>query len=334
MNMKIRNILILTLLFILIIFSQEVRATVGGDCDVCHNLYPGMMEKTYTKKAFQYVQKNEFCVNCHSNITSDTIKNLGSNRVPVVHNTVLPVNSLAGGNFYYVGKDFGDRKGHNVYGIASSDMKFRNDPPGYNRKKDPSSIGYSHRENLMCAGSNGCHGDRNIDDPFLAIVGTHHAIDKPIDGSTTAKSYRFLKITSNTKGVTGFEDKDWNQKANSNKHNEYSKSIDMICISCHGSFHDIENNRSGWFRHPVGVPIPFKQGYEDYTIYNVNAPVARETLSTTSSSEINTGKDSVMCLSCHLAHAGPYDSSLRWNYENLYTNENGKNGCLICHMGK
>lgn len=78
----------------------------------------------------------------------------------------------------------------------------------------------------------------------------------------------------------------------------------------------------------------FKQGYEDYKIYNINAPVARETLSNTLSSEITTGKDSVMCISCHLAHAGPYESSLRWDYENLFANENGKNGCLICHMGK
>ncbi len=331
--MKLRYVFILTLLFLFICY-QNLNATVGGDCDACHNLYQGMMEKTYTKKAFQYVVRNEFCVNCHSNVTSDTIKNLGGNRVPVVHNTVSPIYSLAGGNFYYVGKDFGDRKGHNVYGIASSDMKFKNEPPGYSRGNDPSSTGYNHKENLMCAGSNGCHGDRNIEDPFEAIYGTHHAIDRPVDGSTIAKSYRFLKITSSTKGVTGFEDKDWNQKANSNKHNEYTRSIDMICISCHGSFHDIENKKGGWFRHPVGVPLPFKKGYEDYKIYNVNAPVARETLSNTSNSEINTGKDTVMCLSCHFAHAGPYDFSLRWDYENLFASENEKNGCLICHTGK
>jgi len=335
MDMRFKEILLsIILLFFLPVICQKSYATVGGDCDVCHNLYPGMMEKTYSKKAFQYVLKNEFCVNCHSNITSDTIKILGGNRVPVVYNSVPPINSLAGGNFYYVGKDFGDRKGHNVYKIASSDMKFRNEPPGYSRRNDHSSIGYNFRENLMCAGSNGCHGDRNIEDPFLAIIGTHHAIDKPIDGSTTAKSYRFLKNTSNEKGVIGLEDKDWNQKANSNKHNEYSKSIDVVCISCHGSFHDIENKQGGWFRHPVGVALPFKKGYEDYKVYNIDAPIAREILSNTSSSEINTGKDSVMCLSCHLAHAGPYDSALRWDYENLYASENGKSGCLICHMGK
>lgn len=332
--MKSRNVLLLTTIVLFVLFCKKVTATVGGDCDPCHNLFPAMMEKTYTKKAFQYVQKNEFCVNCHSNLTSDTIKILGGNRVPVVHNTVSPINPLAGGNFYYVGKDFGDRKGHNVYGIASSDLKFNNEPPGYNRTKDPSSIGYNSRDNLMCAGSNGCHGDRNIEDPFLAIFGTHHAIDKPIDGTSIAKSYRFLRITSNEKGVIGLEDKDWNQKANATKHNEYTKSIDIICISCHGSFHDIENGRGSWFRHPVGIALPFKEGYQSYKIYNIDAPIARDSLSNTSSSEIYTGKDSVICLSCHLAHAGPYDSSLRWNYDELEASDNRKNGCLICHIGK
>ena len=98
-------------------------ATIGGDCDSCHNLYPGMMEKTHTGKAFQYVLKNEFCVNCHSSANSETIKSLGGNRVPVVHNTVNPIHPLAGGNFRYVAKDFGDRKGHNVDGITSVELR-------------------------------------------------------------------------------------------------------------------------------------------------------------------------------------------------------------------
>jgi predicted CXXCH cytochrome family protein len=307
-------------------------ATVGGDCDVCHNIFPGMMEKTHTGKAFQYVLKNEFCVNCHSNTTSDTIKILGGNRVPVVHSTVPPINPLAGGNFFYVAKDFGDRKGHNVDGITSMDMKFRNLPPGYGRKSDPSYIGYDPQKNLMCAGSNGCHGDRNIEDPFASIMGTHHALDKPLDGSTIARSYRFLKNTSDMKGVTGIEDRDWNRKGSAANHNEYSKSIDLICTGCHGDYHNTEKKKGAWFRHPVGVPVPSRGDYLNYTSYNTDAPVARETLPAASGSDINHDRDSVMCLSCHVAHASPYESMLRWDYDKVTTE--GRGGCNICHSGK
>ena len=74
-------------------------AVVGGDCDACHVLYPGMMEKTYRAKPFEYVLKDTFCVNCHSNSTSDTIKMIGGNRVPVVFSNVKPVPSLSGWQF-------------------------------------------------------------------------------------------------------------------------------------------------------------------------------------------------------------------------------------------
>jgi hypothetical protein len=320
-------------LFFIAIFSDTTMAIVGGDCEACHNIFPGMMEKTYTGKAFQYVLKNEFCVNCHSSANSDTIKNLGGNRVPIVHSTVNPIRPLAGGNFYYVAKDFGDRRGHNVDGITSADMKFNGFPPGYTRMSDPSIIGYNPGKPLMCAGSNGCHGDRNIEDPFAAIVGTHHALDKPIDGSTTAKSYRFLKNTGKMKGVLGIEDKDWNQNSSTKNHNEYYPSIDVLCENCHGDFHGNNNKDTGhWFKHPTGVPLPLKSDYLKYTTYNTDAPVARKTAEKTPGPEMNHGSDIVICLSCHVAHASPYESMLRWDYDRLMTE--GKGGCLICHSGK
>jgi hypothetical protein len=89
---------------------------------------------------------------------------IGGNRVPIVFNNVKPVRPLAGGNFYYVARDFGDRKGHNVDGVTSIDSKFRGFPPGYDRSLDPSLTGYNPAKPLACAGSNGCHGNRNIED--------------------------------------------------------------------------------------------------------------------------------------------------------------------------
>jgi len=358
--MKRQITLILTILSLCILFilqpSKNSSAVVTGDCEACHGLYPGMMEEAEPGKPPQYVLKNVLCVNCHSNADRDTIKMLGGARVPVVYNTVSPVRPLAGGNFHYVAKDFGERKGHNVEAVTSMDDRFKRAPPGYDRLADPSIIGYNPEKPLKCAGSNGCHGNRNVEDPFDSIMGAHHADDSIIDGSTTARSYRFLKNTNNVKGVVGLEDDEWNQNRTSKKHNEYSASIDLLCASCHGNFHS--KNKTGkespWFRHPTDIVLPKSGEYTSYNpdvppplgnesqrpdrpdirIYSPDAPVGREKVPKSPSDEIKLGEDIVICLSCHVAHSGPYESILRWDYEAIIAGEEGKGGCFICHTGK
>src|SRR4030043_653355 len=213
MKRQVNRITVVILSLCILFISQlpeDSSATVYGDCEVCHGVYPGMTEEVEPGKS-QYVLKNALCVKCHSNSERDTIKILGGARVPVVFNTAPPVRPLAGGNFHYVAKDFGDRKGHNVDGVTSVDEKFRGFPPGYARTDDPSAAGYNPEKTLKCAGSNGCHGNRNIEDPFEAISGSHHADDSIIDGSSTAKSYRFLRNAGKVKGVLGLEDDEWNR---------------------------------------------------------------------------------------------------------------------------
>lgn len=315
-------------------------ASVSGDCENCHVLFPGV-----PKEDLPYT----LCIVCHSNSNAETIKMLGNSKVPIVNNTVKPEYPLAGGNFYYVAKKYGDRKGHNVDGIALTDSKFINTPPGYKREYDPSIVGYNNTNTLKCSGSNGCHGNRNIEDPFRAILGTHHAPDKPLDGTTTAKSYRYLKNTDKVDGVIGFEDEEWNKNSTSKKHNEYTVSIDILCASCHGSFHskDIDSKKGPWFRHPTGILLPAYGEYANYNpenpplperanvrIYNTDAPVGRKSPVQISSDEVKLGEDVVLCLSCHVAHSSPYDSILRWDYDAIFTGEEGKGGCLICHTEK
>ena len=334
--------------------SEDSHAAVYGDCEVCHALYPGMMEEVEPGKS-QYVLKNVLCVNCHSNSDRDTIKILGGARVPVVYNTAPPVRPLAGGNFHYVAKDFGDRKGHNVDGVASVDAKFRGVPPGYDRTSDPST-GYNPEKTLKCAGSNGCHGNRNIEDPFEAVSGSHHADDSIIDGSSTAKSYRFLRNAGKVKGVLGLEDDEWNQNSSSKKHNEYSPSIDILCASCHGFFHSREmtGKERPWFRHPTDIVLPGGGEYTNYNpdfppplgiesqrpdrpdirIYSPDAPVGRGKITGSPSNEVVPGEDIVICLSCHVAHSTPYASILRWDYDAIVAGEEIKGGCYICHTGK
>lgn len=347
----LKNLVLLFLSISILIFLHQSNsyAAVAGDCEACHALYPGMMEAAEPGKPAQYVLKNVLCVNCHSNNTQDTIKELGGAQVPVVYNSVPPRNSLAGGNFHYVAKDFGDRRGHNVDGITAPDAKFLGVAPGYMRIDDPSGIGYNPEKPLACAGSNGCHGNRNIEDPFESIVGSHHADDSVIDGSTTVKSYRFLKNTDRVKGVLGLEDSKWNQDASPAKHNEYSPSIDLLCANCHGYFHDkaMTGKESPWFRHPTGIVLPKSGEYASYNlgveplteipgirVYNPDAPVGRLKVPAAPSDEVKPGEVTVLCLSCHVAHSSPYESLLKWDYESIIASEGGEGGCFICHTGK
>jgi hypothetical protein len=345
-------ILFLCIIFLCFLFFPLIPEGNGAirsdDCEACHGLYPGMTEAVPGKPS-QYALKNALCVNCHSSSDRDTMKIVGGVKVPVVNNSAAPTHPLAGGNFYYVARDFGDRKGHNVDVITSPDATFNGVPPGYDRTSDPSTIGYNPMMTLKCAGSNGCHGNRNVEDPFGSIMGTHHADDTPKDGSTTAKSYRFLKNTSNVIGVLGLEDDEWNQNCSSKKHNEYSPSIDLLCASCHGDFHskDKTGKASPWFRHPTDVVLPKSGEYASYNpdvpppadrpgarIYNTDAPVGREKVPKLPSDEVIPGEDIVICLSCHVAHSSPYASMLRWDYDAIVAGEEGKGGCFICHTGK
>jgi hypothetical protein len=120
--------------------------------------------------------------------------------------------------------------------------------------------------------------------------------------------------------------------------NEYSsiivpnQSMTGFCITCHGEFHSTgtENGTSGAFlRHPSDYLLPSWGEYAHYE-ENVTAPVAYN----------DKGDPIVMCLSCHAAHASPYDALLRFDYAATTSNMRAgdrpdeKNGCLACHTTK
>ena len=122
-----------------------------------------------------------------------------------------------------------------------------------------------------------------------------------------------------------------------------------FCITCHSNFHSsgATNGASGAFlRHPSDYVIKDAGEYANYTTYSIHAPVARPvsffTNGMTPSSEVNPGQDMVMCLSCHVAHAGPYDGMLRFDYTALTSGMRAGNGnqthagqgCLACHTAK
>jgi len=126
------------------------------------------------------------------------------------------------------------------------------------------------------------------------------------------------------------------------------QSITGFCMTCHGSFHSsgVTNGTSGAFlRHPSDWVIPDRDEYAAYTTYDVSAPVARPHSvfvdGITPSATVTPGTDLVMCLSCHVAHAAPYDYMLRFDYAGMtaggyadIATATAEGGCLACHTAK
>lgn len=254
-----------------------------------------------------------------------------------------------------------------------TDFFLGNTPPGYNSSYDPSSGKYQTSyatDQIMCAGRNGCHGSRNTVGQLDAMKGTHHADDSARKFSasfdiTTAptsvgNSYRFLS------GVKGGEDSDWQQTTTTTNHNEYYgenfsersggsqtfatvDTISELCAECHGDFHasaKVQNAGSEWIRHPVDIVLPDTAPYTGYTVYSTQTPLGRQVLSgasasagvTRSNTPTDGSADTVICLSCHRAHASLYPDALRWDYNTMETGTNTAGivdtGCFRCHRAK
>lgn len=223
----------------------------------------------------------------------------------------------------------------------------------------------------------GCHGNRthrNNNYALGGIKGAHHdnvagTVDPDVTENRPGHGFRFLV------GVKGYEDPDWQATRSPGDHNEYfaldapiqmgcmgltschsgalnearppDGTISQYCATCHGNFHTLEttdNDGIGddaiapFIRHPTDLTIPSRDEYLDYTVYDLDSPVARTSVGGLSgpSSTVSPGADAVMCLSCHYSHAGPYDDMLRWDYTTMVAGggTTSPSGCFACHTTK
>ena len=350
-------------------------AKVSGQCSTCHTMHNSQngVPMAYDAKGNSVAAPNEDllrsdCVGCHSSTTAnETVK---SGVIPVVFDTAgYPSTPLAGGNFYYtsLGGSANDSKGHNVAGIAAADSILINGPPGFKTgvaKPDgfiQSGSGWGitswSGEQLNCAGAQGCHGDRSVENTssMSAVSGGHHGDDSVIDGTTVVRSYRFLAgikgVEMNTSGHQ------WEQDANASYHNGYygvadrssTNTISYLCAECHGNFHSktggtVTNGLgSPWLRHPTDVSLSLLTD-PDYDVYRVDIPVAyagndgsAPVTGTASPPDVN---GIVMCLSCHRAHGSDQPDLLRFNYTagttkaGQDTSKANATGCLVCHAAQ
>lgn len=347
--MKRSLIYIISIIFSIALCSQ-IKAEVGGNCVNCHTIHNSQDRSdmaTYgnTSEENPCLTRGD-CKGCHAYNTNknDHVVDIGNSLVPQVwHNSET---CLAAGNFKYLVDN--DNRGHNVFDSNPEGNSFMFPPPGY--KTDPGITS----TNFSCAGKYGCHGDRTVIGETTSMKGAHHADDSIIDGSTTGKSYRFLK------GVLGLEnngDNPWQNK-NSKDHNEYKGlvspddsasdtnpgtegSISGFCAECHEYYHgdsldETGGNFSPWIRHPTDISLPSIGEYTNYTTYSIIAPVARAVLPSSPSDTVTPGgttDDILMCLSCHGAHATEYYKLMRWNSASSSLST-ALEGCAVCHTSK
>lgn len=374
-------------------FSSPATAKVHGVCVECHTMHssqsPSPIE--WTDKGWSPGQTPNVallvtgCVGCHT--APSGTQNTGSNDIPYVHHISNPSygttgtagNTLAGGTFYYMKQDeattAGDAKGHNVLGIsAAEDSQLVNQPPGYDSTLGDDlglPAGDWGANRLTCAGSYGCHGDHNESDQFAAISGGHHGDDTPpLDGTSPAKSYRFLLgivgLEWNTTGATAGR---WEYKPTATKHNQYmgedrlddvyggTNTINYLCAQCHGYFHSSDNVGAGgtatggiddgtwgnWVRHPTDYDMgntlagsEYKSYNSDGSTYSVIAPVASADVSAVISAVTFNDDTIVSCVSCHRAHGTDWADLLRWEYATMDAGQTPtpNEGCFICHTTK
>jgi hypothetical protein len=327
-----------------LIFPYETEADLAGYiCTDCHTMHNSQNTQTMSfdgsPDPFKALLRGS-CEGCHTSTAAGTWQSSIAN-APIVYNTVEPTYSakgLAAGNFYYVSST-DDDKGHNIF-VSNPDGAIGNVPPG----------GTDLGQQISCSGTYGCHGhngrqsgDTAIADQTKSIMGGHHGVNAPMDGSITevSKSYRFLL------GIKGVEDADWEHDNVNTSHNEYQGStagttdtMSYFCAECHGNFHTWTGgvfevgNASPWLRHPTDVAVPIVGEYSNIDTYSMLAPVARPTPDTVlDTTLVYRGSDMIMCLSCHRSHASPYYKMLRWDYKNT-TLSTALSGCNVCHITK
>jgi hypothetical protein len=337
----------------------------AAECSSCHTMHNSQDGAPMTFDGggpYELLLRGD-CFGCHA---QGGVLNIVDGVPQVLHTNAT---DLAGGNFAYITAAktpvTADQNtaGHNVIDLGATYQEATlTSPPG-----DENITGVTNT-NLTCAGVYGCHGDRSVSGNFAAISGAHHAddsvlqfgsIDETAQGGTVGTSYRFLL------GVKGGEDSDWQATASASDHNEYKGAVGTgaestatspgggtisgLCAECHGDFHgpgtageDIGTS-SPWLRHPTDVVLPSSGEYANYNPdgavageYSLEAPIARQSIPTlASSSTVTPGTDVVMCLSCHRAHATPYEDMLRWDYTQMEAGiGTSDSGCFTCHTCK
>ncbi|MCD6199578.1 MAG: hypothetical protein J7K15_13595 [Deltaproteobacteria bacterium] len=347
-----RVFLLLICMGIISFLPNLVRAAVNGPCVNCHIMHNSQNGGDVDAGGpYGHLTKGN-CIGCHTGTNSGGGTSTGT--IPYVYSTTEPeygTTTLAGGNFYWVADNGGnnDTKGHNVLGLSGQDQEILDSegaPGVWANCAESCHMTLAAEQTVypeLGSGCEGCH---------LAVK--HHKSGSTTEGIADEEDgwFRFCSghMSGGGHGVEGIEDDDWQYETASDNHNEYlgnavnatttagfynlGNTMTAYCCGCHGGFH-VQDDSGSWIRHPSDAIIPDSGEYAAYTTYSPEAPVARPSL-TTVSSTVTPGTDMVMCLSCHRAHGSPYDDMLRWDYDGQVAGGGGDDGtgCFTCHTTK
>ena len=306
------------------------------------------------------------CLGCHATSLGGTWQGVGG--APIVYNTSVPTYGdgnvgLAAGNFYYTktasGADNTTSRGHSLTCVGFADNA---DTPTGQRTScatnDCHQTGTS-TTGLQGHGCEACHlpahhkgdtsgGWADADDGYYRFLGPIRAADGGSD--------------DHVRGVRGYEDDDWQKTCDSSDHNEYSGedknggyfSISHFCAGCHSTSSDPSECKNFCVSSPpekfhaanLELPDPEVSSYDGYVGYNgpppggpwdyePMLPIARSDIATGGPYPYNkvshSSTDHLMCLTCHRAHASPYDNMLRWDNMLVLGDQESYYGCIGCH---
>lgn len=275
---------------------------VSGRCDNCHTMHASQNDVTSAANAT--LLKGNGCVACHAEAAQDNNASGigGTYNAPQVGGV-----STAPGTYWLSGGYFagtGSATQHNVAGVVAADATLGNNVPGSTTNMT---------SQLTCQG---CHTG----------TGGHH-------GNAVA-GYRML---GSAIGGTGLANYGSNNTlfAGARGGNDYvGANINTVCGNCHGDFHAANAtdaniwNGTNFIRHPVNIPLT--QVAARNTDNDYSAAIASAVNVTPISDDAT---PVVMCLSCHVAHGGPYADLLSFDYAGVSAGDNSRanGGCENCH---
>jgi predicted CXXCH cytochrome family protein len=324
---KMKKVLFLMLLVLVVAFAFYGTAdAISGVCSGCHTMHDSQDGSQVSDSGPNDQLLLSSCLGCHSG---------GSSAGPRVDS---PTTIYQAGTFDDA-LVTSNTHAHNVSDLSAiaadtvvegADDQHGNQAPG----------GALLTAQLRCAGTNGCHGDKDAKNTSMAgIAGYHHKDDA---------GYKFLEVLDGNSGaggvgVVGYNASNYTAES-SGDHVIYTagstNGISAFCNNCHTDFHsnDSANLTPGdntlWNRHPTDVALTSVMS--GATVDYVNTPfafteVVATGLSTSSAYTVADGAQ-VMCLSCHRAHGSANADLLRFDYSTMDAGGGGTTGCLACHV--
>jgi hypothetical protein len=240
-----------------------------------------------------------------------------------ITSTVMPAGRTPGGDFAWlkVGNaavNPGPFHGHNIvaqdYGLEASAIYFEAPGGSY-----PSS-------NLACSS---CHDPHGIAVFYRRLGGVGYsskstldkAFTKPAPIAVAPLKYNRSEESTDTRVAYGKGMSEWCRNCHpldqSHPSGENSK-LPKDVVSNYNTFIN-SNNYAGKQETAYTSLVPFEEGTDDYAILSSHARYDNSQMGGP-----KTGYETVMCLTCHRAHASGWPNMFRWNSKGYYMVVNGE----------